>query len=392
MQAPMADLQFYGSYSRLVDGKKESWKQLCDRVLHAPDTGLFPIGNFTPEEMWLIEEQLKNKIAFCSGRFMWCGGTEWLKKPENWSGVFNCVTRSIKTIEDLSLCMELSMQGCGVGAVLEPQYIDQLPPVLNRLEVEVIGSFCDTPSEDTRSVIFEKNPGYWIRVGDSRQGWVKAYEYLLKSATYQKLTESEEPWKIKIDISNVRGPGIPLKGFGGVSNPEKLPHMFERVAEVLNGAVGRKLNTVEVSLLLDEPAMAVVAGGIRRSAGIRMGAADDEEFAFAKQNLWQESADGKWRIDPKREALQMANHTRIFHEKPDLQTCIDSVRLQWKSGEGAIMWAREAIARANADLFESQEERDMFLNGYSGQLKNYLSHLYFKNTTRLFQQKNSLTA
>ena len=382
MQAPMADLQFYGSYSRMVDGKKESWKQLCDRVLHAPDTGLFPIGNFTPDEMWLIEEQLKNKIAFCSGRFMWCGGTEWLKKPENWSGVFNCVTRSIKTIEDFALCMELSMQGCGVGAVLEPKYIDQLPPVLNRLKVEVIGSFCDTFSKQEKTIFTEtkkegKDPNVSIIVGDSREGWVKAYELLIRLAMREELTEPTV-YQVKIDISNVRGPGVPLKGFGGVSNPEKLPRMFERTAEVLNGAVGRNLNTVEVCLLLDEPALAVVAGGVRRSAGIRMGVAEDEEFAIAKQNLWQESADGKWRIDPKREALQMANHTRIFHEKPDLQTCINSVRLQWQSGEGAIMWAREAIARANADLFQTQEERDLFLNGYSGQLKNYVSDLYFK--------------
>lgn len=82
------------------------------------------------------------------------------------------------------------------------------------------------------------------------------------------------------------------------------------------------------------------------SAGMRQFDSNDELAAGAKDNLWQQDAEGNWRIDPERDVLRMANHTRVFHEKPSLQDCVDSVRKQFYSGEGAIQWAGEAKRRA----------------------------------------------
>lgn len=78
---------------------------------------------------------------------------------------------------------------------------------------------------------------------------------------------------------------------------------------------------------------------MHNSAGMRQGASEDKAFAQAKQNLWQQDEQGNWRIDPKRDALRMANHTRVFHTKPSLEECINAVRSQFYSGEGAIQWA-----------------------------------------------------
>jgi len=100
---------------------------------------------------------------------------------------------------------------------------------------------------------------------------------------------------------------------------------------------------------------------VSNSAGMRQGGSDDGLFAGAKENLWQQGEDGNWRIDPERDALRMANHTRVFHHKPTLEECIAAVRKQYYSGEGAIQWAGEAIARANADLSHSENERLNFL-------------------------------
>ena len=75
----------------------------------------------------------------------------------------------------------------------------------------------------------------------------------------------------------------------------------------------------------------------------------DDLAANAKDNLWQQDAAGNWRIDPERDVLRMANHTRVFHEKPSLEDCVNSVRKQFYSGEGAIQWAGEAKRRAGAD-------------------------------------------
>jgi ribonucleotide reductase class II len=88
---------------------------------------------------------------------------------------------------------------------------------------------------------------------------------------------------------------------------------------------------------------------VSNSAGMRQFDSSDELAAGAKDNLWQQDAEGNWRIDPERDVLRMANHTRVFHEKPSLQDCVDSVRKQFYSGEGAIQWAGEAKRRAGAD-------------------------------------------
>ena len=82
------------------------------------------------------------------------------------------------------------------------------------------------------------------------------------------------------------------------------------------------------------------------SAGMRQFDSKDELAASAKDNLWQQDAEGNWRIDPERDVLRMANHTRVFHEKPSLQDCVDAVRKQFYSGEGAMQWAGEAKRRA----------------------------------------------
>jgi ribonucleotide reductase class II len=136
-----------------------------------------------------------------------------------------------------------------------------------------------------------------------------------------------------VDLCDIRPAGEPLKGFGGVANPVKLTDLYQRVALILNKANGRQLNSVECCLLIDEAASTIVAGNIRRSAGMRQGASDDELFANAKMNLWQQDEAGNWRIDPERDALRMSNHTRVFHHKPTLNECIDAVRQQYYSGK-----------------------------------------------------------
>jgi hypothetical protein len=47
-----------------------------------------------------------------------------------------------------------------------------------------------------------------------------------------------------------------------------------------------------------------------------------------------------------------------------LEECIESVRKQYYSGEGAIQWAGEAVARANCDLLLTQELRNDLLKSY----------------------------
>lgn len=373
--APAGLPVFFRTYSRrFFSGERETWDQVCDRTLQ----GLIELGLLNSEEAALIDRMQRQMKSLPSGRWLWVGGTEWIEKPENFSGAYNCTSTNVVDWRAFGLMMDLAMMGCGTGAVLEPKYINQLPEIRNRLNVTVQGEIGTTPAALRReqTEINIESDSVTIHVGDSRGGWVKSYQTLLELSSDERFSGEV---KVLIDLSDVRGVGELLKGFGGVANPVKLPELYERCASILNKANGRQLNSVECCLLIDAAAVVVVAGNVRRSAGMRQGDSNDELFANAKANLWQQDENGNWRIDPERDALRMANHTRVFHRQPTEEECITAVRQQYYSGEGAIQYAPEAIARANADILHTPELKQDFLKVYAlsqNEAIRWIQHYY----------------
>lgn len=497
--APAANPVFFRTYSRRTNQGRETWADVCDRTI----SGLTKLGKLTSKESALLDRMQRQLKTTVAARYLWVGNTPWLEEPENFSGAFNCTSRNINDWESFGIMMDLAMKGCGTGAVLEPQYINQLPSIRNHLTVKIVKQIGITPQELRREeteLKFDGNNVY-MHVGDSRQGWVKSYQTIMELSTDERFTGDVE---ILVDLSDVRPAGEPLKGFGGVANPVKLAALYERCATILNKAINRQLNSVECCLLIDEAATTVVAGNIRRclpenalvntstglvpirdvqvgdlvqtpiglrpivnkfdqgfqdvydikvdsdlpvktypratlnhriavnnsglinwvkvedlsrgdqliyldftsdqevkphvtvkelgsynhvqtydieveeahcfycdgylthnSAGMRQFNSEDELAATAKDNLWTQDENGNWRIDPERDVLRMANHTRVYHNKPSLEECINAVRKQYYSGEGAIQWAGEAIARASADLIATPEQKRDFLSAYS---------------------------
>ena len=342
--APAAYPVFYRTYSRRSeDGKRETWQDVCDRTL----AGLVELGTLTDEERELVSRMQRELKAMPSGRWLWVGGTEWSKNPKNFSGAYNCTSTNVIDWRAFGLMMDLAMMGCGTGAVLEPRYISQLPPIRNKITVTMRGDVGMTSEsqrrEEAEIKLDEVNNRVEIIAGDSRQGWVKSYQTLLELSTDERFDGEVEAI---IDLSDIRPAGERLKGFGGMANPVKLPELYKRCAKILNNAVGRQLNSIECCLLIDEAAACVVAGNIRRSAGMRQFDSNDDVATGAKENLWRQDADGNWSIDPTKDALRMANHTRVFHEKPSPEEIETAVRKQFYSGEGAIQWAGEAERRA----------------------------------------------
>jgi adenosylcobalamin-dependent ribonucleoside-triphosphate reductase len=358
--APAASAVFFRTYSRRTEQGRETWEQVCDRITQ----GFTKLGKLSDSEAALIHQMMSQLKSLPSGRWLWVGGTDWLENPENFSGSYNCTSTNVVDWRAFGLMMDLAMMGCGTGAVLEPKYINQLPTIRNRLSVSIqseIGSTQATERREQTEVKIEGNQ-VTIYVGDSRQGWVKSYQTLLELSSDEQFSGDVQ---LSIDLSDVRAAGEPLKGFGGVANPVKLPELYQHCVSILNKAVGRQLNSVECCLLIDQAAVTIVAGNIRRSAGMRQFLSDDELGANAKDNLWQQDENGNWRIDPERDALRMANHTRVFHHKPTLDECLAAVRKQYYSGEGAIQWAGEAVARANADVLNTEDKKGKFLNLYN---------------------------
>ncbi|MGB3291829.1 MAG: hypothetical protein WBB01_02425 [Phormidesmis sp.] len=378
--APAAYPVFYRTYSRRsADGRRETWQEVCDRTLK----GLVELGQLTDEERDLVAKMQQNLKAMPSGRWLWVGGTDWSKNPQNFSGAYNCTSTNVVDWRAFGLMMDLAMMGCGTGAVLEPKYINQLPKIRNKITVTMRGGVGQTPADQRREEaeikVDEVSDRVEIIAGDSRQGWVKSYQTLLELSTDQRFDGEVEAI---IDLSDIRPVGERLKGFGGMANPVKLPALYERCAKILNAAIGRQLNSIECCLLIDEAAACVVAGNIRRSAGMRQFDSNDDVATGAKENLWQQDEAGNWRIDPTRDALRMANHTRVFHQPLTPEDVETAVRKQFYSGEGAIQWAGEAIARSNTDLLDSPEKKKRFLELYRASedsARDYLKECLLKH-------------
>ena len=363
--APAAYPVFFRSYSRkTVSGKRENWSEVGERNL----SGLKELGKLSDQELMLMREMQSNQKAQPSGRWLWIGGTPWINKNQNFSGAYNCTSTNLIDWEAFALMMDLAMMGCGTGAIIEPHFINKLPIVKNKITIKSVSEVGITPKDqrNEKSSLEIKGNDIFIKVGDSRRGWVDSYKYLLEASSNESL---EKEVNVHIDLEDIRPAGESLKGFGGMANPIKLKDLYARVASLLGKAIGRKLNTVECCLLIDEAAVTIVAGNIRRSAGMRQFASDDKEAASAKENLWSQDKDGNWRIDPEKDALRMANHTRVYHTKPSYQTILDAVTKQFHSGEGAIQFAPEAIARSNADILNEEDLKNEFIEIYSEQGK-----------------------
>jgi ribonucleotide reductase class II len=362
--APAANPVFYRTYSRKTDHGRESWHQVVERNLE----GLRKLGALNEEEVDLLRRMQLEQKSLPSGRWLWIGGTPWIEQRHNFSGAYNCTSTNLVDWEAFGLMMDLAMMGCGTGAIIEPRLIEQLPVLRNRLVIESVTPIGITPAGQRQETTTHTVEGQRvaIKVGDTRRGWVDSYQLLLELSSDERFAAGE-PIAITVDLSDVRPVGETLKGFGGMANPVKLGDLYGRVAQILNRAHGRRLTSVECCLLIDEAAVTIVAGNIRRSAGMRQFAANDLAASTAKDNLWQQDSEGNWRIDPERDALRMANHTRVFHTRPTREVVLEAVTKQFQSGEGAIQFAPEAIARSNADLLPTAELRREFVEIYAEQ-------------------------
>ena len=362
--APAANPVFYRTYSRKTPNGRESWQQVSERNLE----GLRILGGLDLAEVEMIRRMQQRQKSLPSGRWLWIGGTAWIEKPENFSGAYNCTSTNLVDWQAFGLMMDLAMMGCGTGAIIEPRLIDRLPTVRNSIRIKSVSDIGVTSpaAREDRTSHSISGQSVLIKVGDTRRGWVDSYQLLLELCSNESF-DPALPIEISVDLSDVRPVGETLKGFGGMANPVKLKDLYTRVAQILNRANGRKLTSVECCLLIDEAAVTIVAGNIRRSAGMRQFAANDQAASVAKDNLWQQDEKGNWSIDPERDSLRMANHTRVFHNRPSRDVVYDAVLKQFNSGEGAIQFAPEAIARSNADLLNTPELRLEFQDIYCEQ-------------------------
>lgn len=276
-------------YARWLEkeNRRETWQETVDRYFDFMLTQLKTKHGYTPNDQIVsdLREAVFNRNVMPSMRSVMTAGPA--LERENVSG-YNCAFLPVDNARSFDEAMYILMCGTGVGFSVEYKYINKLPALPEKLE-------------KTETVIM---------VGDSKEGWAKAYRELLGLLWAGQIPQ--------IDISKVRPSGARLKTMGGRSSgPQPLVNLFDFTIQVFKGALGRQLKPIEAHDIMCKIGEVVVVGGVRRSAMISLSNINDIEMAQAKAGNWWE----------KNSQRSLSNNSVAYSRKPEMQQFI----AEWKS-------------------------------------------------------------
>lgn len=292
-------------YCRFIQeaNRREHWPETVSRYLDFMSEQLLKNNKYEmPQELYdELHAAITKLEVMPSMRAIMTAGKA--LDRDNTAG-YNCSYLPVDDPKAFDEAMFILLCGTGVGFSVERQYVNKLPEVPD--------------------LLFHSKTN--IVVSDSKEGWAKSLRQLVAL-----LYSGEIPtW----DISKVRKKGARLKTFGGrASGPEPLVELFKFVIAKFQGAVGRKLNSLECHDIMCKIGDVVVVGGVRRSAMISLSNLSDDRMRTAKSGAW-------WEKEGQR---GLANNSVCYTEKPE----VGAFMKEWlslyesKSGERGI-FNREA--------------------------------------------------
>ena len=297
-------------YARWLENenRRETWGETVDRYFNFMQAQLRDNHGYVASEALVAElkDAVYNRNVMPSMRSVMTAGSA--LQRENVSG-YNCAFLPVDNARSFDEAMYILMCGTGVGFSVEYKYINKLPSLPETLE------------KSSTTVI----------VGDSKEGWAKAYRELLGLLWAGQIPQ--------IDISKVRPSGARLKTMGGRSSgPQPLVNLFDFTIQIFKGALGRQLKPIECHDLMCKVGEVVVVGGVRRSAMISLSNINDIEMAQAKAGNWWE----------KNSQRALSNNSVAYSRKPEMQQFIAEWKSLYdsKSGERGIYNVAAAQAQA----------------------------------------------
>lgn len=264
----LSEFTFYRTYARRKEnGTLESFNDCVVRVIE----GMFTILKThckTSHLLW--DEKKAQKLAFEAaermfqfkwlppGRGLWMMGTDYVWERGG-AALNNCAfvstNRMGESVEETVLpfrfLMDMSMMGVGVG-------FDTLGAKNN---VPILGY-----SDNVEKVVVE----------DTRESWVDVVVKSIENGIFGGP-------RVVPDVSLVRGEGVPIKGFGGVSSgPNPLIMVVNGIYDLINTKRGKNIDSILITDIQNLIGKCVVAGNVRRSAEIAFSDIDDNEFMEMK--------------------------------------------------------------------------------------------------------------
>jgi len=169
---------------------------------------------------------------------------------------------------------------CGFVSTNDNFHEDPAQPFAFAMDMLMLGVGIGFDTKGADYVMIRKPVNRTTRyiVDDSREGWVLALTDLIHSYTI-----NPELGRFEFDFSEIRPAGTPIKGFGGeASGPAELEKLLNRASDFFGNLVGRRMNSVDITDMMNMVGKCVVAGNVRRSAEIAFGFPDDIEYRSMK--------------------------------------------------------------------------------------------------------------
>ncbi|MEU2366238.1 ribonucleoside-triphosphate reductase, adenosylcobalamin-dependent [Streptomyces noursei] len=269
-----AETVFKRTYSRKTpNGEMESWPETVQRVVDG-NLALVPERYIEEGERQALIDLIQSFRFLPAGRHLKSSGVNDFALNNCWASGWVPADPA----EHFRFTLLRLAEGGGVGANYSSRYFSGFSAIENRVHVHIV---CDPAHPDyldlvEAGVISTEYDYEWAgaySVEDSREGWAGALGDLIDTAHSPDTRHENRVY----DVSRVRGKGTPLRNFGGTaSGPLPFAKMMVEVGKILTDAAGWPMNGMDAMAIDHQIAMAVVAGGVRRSARMSIMAWDDQ--------------------------------------------------------------------------------------------------------------------
>jgi ribonucleoside-triphosphate reductase len=256
------NLEAHGIEQQIPTEIKETYFQTVTRAVDG-NLGLVDPQHIEPHEREKLIELLMTMAALPAGRHLNASGM----KGKQF--LFNCHGAGWDPQRPwlhFSFLFDELMQGGGVGSNYSNRYLSQLPRLKKFIDLRIICRLDHPDRAEFQTLLSDSAyaSGPYLKVLDSREGWVEAAEILLKHAWGFNGDEDT----FTIDVSDVREKGAPLISSGGIScGPGPLVTMLKDMVDVLNRCIVLgQISSLDAMDLDHSLSACVIAGGKRRSS------------------------------------------------------------------------------------------------------------------------------
>lgn len=304
---------------RVIEHQAWLWRRAQGRALNKGQQA----------ELEELRQLMLTRKALPSGRTLWLGGTEIVKRRE--CANFNCAFLTLRTVHDVVDLFWLLLNGCGVGFKPQTGTLSGFTrPIKNLKVIRTVRT--EKGGRETNLETWDADTKTWtISIGDSAEAWAKSCGKIV-AGKYPAET-------LVISFEELRPAGTRLAGYGWIgAGDAAIAKAYETIFHLMNKRAGQLLRKMDIHDIANWLGTVL---STRRSAQISLfeyGSPEWETFAVCKKDYWLKG-------QPQRE---QSNNTLLFYSKPSKDELgrIFEMMLAAGGSEPGLANAQAALLRA----------------------------------------------